>query len=199
MADFSVEDHYSNYVIVGLDEVGRGSWAGPIVVGAVIINRNYDCSRIHDSKTLSKKILHELNGQILAQHTCSIGISHIEEINNSNLNDATAIAMVRAIEKLPVRSNIALVDGNIKLKSNIQTVNVIKGDSISISIAAASIIAKVYRDNYMAQLAEGFPQYLWQQNVGYGTKKHIEQISKYGITPHHRINYKPIQNIAYNK
>ena len=195
MADFSIEDQHSNYVIVGLDEVGRGSWAGPVVVGAVIINRSYDCSGIHDSKTLSKPVLRELSKKILAQHICSIGISDIEEVNSSNLNNATAMAMVRAIESLPVKPGIALVDGNIKLQSSIRTVNVIRGDSISISIAAASIIAKVYRDNYMAKLAEDFPQYVWQKNVGYGTKKHLEQIIKYGISPHHRINYKPIQKI----
>jgi ribonuclease HII len=199
MADFSIEDKYSNNVIVGLDEVGRGSWAGPVVVGAVIINRNYDCTGINDSKTLSKSMLRRLNDQILAHHTCSIGVCNIEEINNSNISLATTLAMYRALEKLLIKPTMIFVDGNVKLESNVPVLNIIKGDSISVSIAAASIIAKVYRDNNMAELAKDYPQYLWHQNVGYGTKKHLEQIIKCGISPHHRINYKPIQQIIYNK
>jgi ribonuclease HII len=195
MANFSIEDQYSNYVLVGLDEVGRGAWAGPIVVGAVIINRNFDCTRIHDSKTLSKPNLLKFSREILTRHICSIGVSDIEEINQSNINQATVSAMLRAIDGLPVKPNMALVDGNIKLDGDIKTLNVIKGDSISVSIAAASIIAKVYRDNYMAKLAIEFPDYLWAKNVGYGTQKHLEGIISYGVSLHHRVNYKPIQKI----
>jgi ribonuclease HII len=195
VANFSIEDQYNNCVLVGLDEVGRGAWAGPIVVGAVIINRDYDCTKIHDSKTLSKSNLLKLSEEILARHICSIGVSDIDEINHSNINHATAAAMVRAINALPVKPNVALVDGNIKLGSNIKTINVIKGDSISVSIAAASIIAKVYRDNYMSELALEFPEYLWEKNVGYGTQKHLEGIISCGVSFHHRVNYKPIKKI----
>ncbi len=195
MANFSIEDQYNDYVLVGLDEVGRGAWAGPIVVGAVIINRDYDCTKIHDSKTLSKSNLRKFSEEILARHICSIGVADIEEINRSNINHATAAAMLRAIDGLPVKPNMALVDGNIKLGGDIKTVNIIKGDSISVSIAAASIIAKVYRDDYMAQLAAEFPDYLWGQNVGYGTQKHLEGIISCGVSLHHRVNYKPIQKL----
>ena len=197
VANFSIEDQYNNYVLVGLDEVGRGAWAGPIVVGAVIINRNFDCTKIHDSKTLSKLNLRKFNEEILARHICSIGVSDVEEINRSNINYATAAAMLRAIDGLPVKPNMALVDGNIKLGGNIKTLNVIKGDSISVSIAAASIIAKVYRDNYMTQLAIEFPNYLWSKNVGYGTQKHLEGIISSGVSLHHRVNYKPIKKILF--
>jgi ribonuclease HII len=197
VANFSIEDQYSDYILVGLDEVGRGAWAGPIVVGAVIINRSFDCTKIHDSKTLSKLNLRKFSEEILTRHICSIGVSEIEEINQSNINYATAAAMLRAIDGLPVKPNMALVDGSIKLGGNIKTLNVIKGDSISVSIAAASIIAKVYRDNYMTQLAIEFPDYLWSKNVGYGTQKHLEGIINSGVSFHHRINYKPIKKILF--
>ena len=197
VANFSIEDQYSDYILVGLDEVGRGAWAGPIVVGAVIINRSFDCTKIHDSKTLSKLNLRKFSEEILTRHICSIGVSEVEEINQSNINYATAAAMLKAIDGLPVKPNMALVDGSIKLGGNIKTLNVIKGDSISVSIAAASIIAKVYRDNYMTQLAIEFPDYLWSKNVGYGTQKHLEGIINSGVSFHHRINYKPIKKILF--
>ncbi len=197
MANFSIEDQYSDYILVGLDEVGRGAWAGPIVVGAVIINRSFDCTKIHDSKTLSKLNLRKFSEEILTRHICSIGVSEVEEINQSNINYVTAAAMLRAIDGLPVKPNMALVDGSIKLGGNIKTLNVIKGDSISVSIAAASIIAKVYRDNYMTQLAIEFPDYLWSKNVGYGTQKHLEGIISSGVSLHHRVNYKPIKKILF--
>jgi ribonuclease HII len=197
VANFSIEDQYSDYILVGLDEVGRGAWAGPIVVGAVIINRSFDCTKIHDSKTLSKLNLRKFSEEILTRHICSIGVSEVEEINQSNINYVTAAAMLRAIDGLPVKPNMALVDGSIKLGGNIKTLNVIKGDSISVSIAAASIIAKVYRDNYMTQLAIEFPDYLWSKNVGYGTQKHLEGIISSGVSLHHRVNYKPIKKILF--
>ena len=193
MASFVIEDQYGNYMIAGADEVGRGSWVGPIVAGAVIINRKYDCSQFNDSKTLTKSNLCKFSKQIFTEHVCGIGVVDIAEINQLNINVATGIAMTRAIANLPANPTMILVDGNIKLQTDIQTQNVIKGDSISVSIAAASIIAKVYRDEYMTRLALDFPEYFWQQNVGYGTKQHSEQIAKHGVSMHHRINYKPIK------
>lgn len=190
------ETEYYPLTIVGIDEVGRGAWAGPLVVGAVIINRQANCEGINDSKTLSKKKLQELNVRILNDHICAIGEASVEEIYDLNINGATTLAMSRAIAKLSKKPEIAFIDGNVGAGLNIRTLNIIKGDSLSISIAAASIIAKVYRDRLMAKLALDFPVYGWENNVGYGTKQHQLGLKLAGICKHHRAGYKPISHLV---
>lgn len=194
MPDLSIEQKYSNYVIAGVDEVGRGAWAGPVVAGAVIV-RNSIIKGINDSKKLSKKKRQELNNAIWQEYNCSIGVASVKEINDNGINQATFIAIDRALEKLSDKATMAFIDGNYNKKFIIPSVNILKGDSKSLSIAAASIIAKVYRDHIMANLSEKFSPYKWGKNVGYGTKHHLEMLLEYGCSPHHRINYKPIAKI----
>lgn len=122
----------------------------------------------------------------------------MEEINNLGLNPATFLAMERALNSLTTSPNLILLDGNYKTNFAIKTLNIIKGDQISISIAAASIIAKTYRDNLMHNLAITYSQYGWGKNVGYGTSYHIEMIKQYGISKHHRKNFKPIKSFVAN-
>lgn len=195
MSNFDFEDRYPERIIAGVDEVGRGAWAGPLVVAAVIIERNKDVEGIADSKTLSKKSLLEMDHKIRSNHIYAIGEATIEEIYKYNINGATSIAMNRALDKLP-RVDMVFVDGNIKLNREVQKLNIIKGDSLSTSIAAASIVAKVYRDSLMCELSKTHPEYHWEKNVGYGTKKHMEALEKYGLTDQHRLGYRPIAALA---
>lgn len=192
-ADLSIEKQYSNYVIAGVDEVGRGAWAGPVVVGAVIIDQHMNHSGIADSKSLSFKMRETLSQTIQAQHKCSIGTASPEEIDKLNINQAIKLSVERAIDALPQRPDLVLLDGNYSFDLSVKKINVIKGDSKSVSIAAASIIAKQYRDKLMMELEKGFQEYMWSKNVGYGTATHIDALKKHGATCHHRASYKPIK------
>lgn len=191
MPDLSIESLYSNYVIAGVDEVGRGCLAGPLVVGAVIIRREGLIAGINDSKKLAVSKRESMSQLIHSNHICAIAVAEVEEINRLGINPATFLAINRALKNLPQLPNMALVDGNYKSKFTVPHVNVIQGDSKSISIAAASIIAKVYRDNLMRALDKQYPHYNWKQNVGYGTKTHLEGLKRHGLSSHHRMNYKP--------
>jgi ribonuclease HII len=193
--DFSIENKYASHIIAGIDEVGRGAWAGPVVAGAVIIRQPSLFNEIIDSKQTSSEERESLNHNIFKDHYCAIGIASVEEINSLGLNPAIFLAMERALNSLNPSPTIALVDGNYKLNFPIQTLSVIKGDQKSISIAAASIIAKTYRDKLMRNLSKEHPQYIWENNVGYGTAKHIEMIKKYGISKYHRKNFRPLLDI----
>ena len=194
--NFSIENKYSDYIIVGIDEVGKGAWAGPVVAGAVIIQQIELFNAIKDSKKLSAQKREKLSAEILTNHHCGIGLATVEEINSLSLNPATILAMERALNSLTPRPSLALIDGNYKTTLPIKTVSIIKGDQKSISIAAASIIAKTYRDRFMQNLAIQYNQYLWEKNVGYGTAYHIEMIKKHGISKYHRKNFKPIKLLA---
>jgi ribonuclease HII len=196
--NFSIESQYSDHVIAGIDEVGRGAWAGPVVAGAVIITQPDLFNEIIDSKETSLRTREKLSSDILRDHHCGIGLATVEEINILGLNPAIFLAMERAIIALPIRPTLALVDGNYKLTLPVKSLSIIKGDQKSISIAAASIIAKIYRDNLMKNLATQQPEYLWRNNVGYGTARHMEMIKKHGISKHHRKNFKPIIASAIN-
>jgi ribonuclease HII len=195
MPDFAIENLYHKNIIVGVDEVGRGSWAGPVVAGAVIINRIKDCSYIDDSKQIPKAKRESFYNKIIQDHDFGIGAASVQEIVQLGLNQATFLAMDRAIAKLKQKPTFALIDGNYKFNIDLQYKSIIKGDCLSISIAAASIIAKVYRDNLMIELAKIWQNYKWETNVGYGTKDHLVLIKKHGICEHHRTNYKPIQEM----
>jgi ribonuclease HII len=191
MPDFSIENTYQG-IIAGIDEVGRGPWAGPVVAAAVILKQSLVPEGINDSKKLNALKREALYDQIREVAEVGIGVVSVEEIDKINIGKATKLAMLRALEQLKIVPQVVLVDGNqpIQVPCIVQTV--IKGDSISLSIAAASIIAKVTRDRMMRELAKEFPVYGWERNVGYGTKAHIQAIEDYGITSHHRKSFKPV-------
>lgn len=205
MPDFSFEDKYSG-LVVGVDEAGRGPWAGPVMAGAVVfLSRKVDkflLDNLDDSKKLSakkrdilyEKLIEERNkGNILA----ATGEASAQEIDNLNILQATFLAMSRAVKNLEKKVDFALVDGNQKPKClgcDCQTI--IKGDARCYSIAAASIMAKVTRDRLMGKLAEQYPFYGFEKNAGYGTKAHIEGLHQHGVVKGvHRLSYKPIRQL----
>ena len=207
MPDWNEENKYTG-TIVGIDEAGRGPWAGPVVAGAVVfLNRDIDSElllSLNDSKKLSAKKREHLYELILEEskkgNLCyGIGVSSAQEIDEINILQATFNAMRRAVEQLSVTPDVALIDGNQTPKPfscNVKTI--IKGDSISMSISAASIVAKVFRDNMMKDLAKKYPYYGFEKNAGYGTKAHIDGLKKYGVIDEHRKSYKPVAEILNN-
>lgn len=208
MPDFSFEDSFKGK-IAGVDEAGRGPWAGPVVAGAVVIlDRNLDpllLNGLDDSKKLSAKKRGQLYDALLeaeakGQLKTGIGEASAEEIDQINILQATFLAMRRAVEALGITPDYALVDGNQTPRPFVCSVKtVVKGDGRSYSIAAASIMAKVYRDRLMCRLAEEFPYYGFEKNAGYGTALHISGLREHGITPQHRKSYRPIQEIILAK
>ncbi len=204
MPDWS-EENKLNGIIAGVDEAGRGPWAGPVVAGAVVfLNREinpYLLKSLNDSKKLSAKKREELYNLLIEEskkkNLCyAIGEASAAEIDEINILQATFNAMRRAVKNLTVKPDIALIDGNqTPIPFDCKTKTVVKGDEISFSISAASIMAKVYRDNLMKKLALKYPQYAFEKNAGYGTKAHIEALKQYGITKEHRKSYKPIAEI----
>ena len=197
--DFSIEDQLgAEQVICGIDEVGRGPLAGPVVAAAVILPRPLPpelCDCIQDSKKLSVK-KRGIISSLLEEHAqTAVGVSTVEEIDQINILQATMLAMQRAHKALQTDIHYALIDGNRAPDLPCRTQTVIKGDQHSLSIAAASIIAKEYRDQVMADLAKQHPHYGWESNAGYGTKIHMEGMRTYGITPHHRRSFSPVSKI----
>ncbi len=202
MPDFEIENNI-NGLSVGVDEAGRGPWAGPVVAGAVLFkNKNLPNELIcglDDSKKLSAKKREKLyemlfNEQNNGNLEIGIGQASAREIDELNILQATFVAMKRAVSQIKTEHNAVLVDGNQNPKCfNCQTQTCIGGDAKSLSIAAASIVAKVYRDRLMKQLAEKYPYYAFEKNAGYGTKAHVEGLKAYGITPEHRLSYKPVK------
>ncbi|MBL4906487.1 MAG: ribonuclease HII [Sneathiella sp.] len=192
--DLSLEKKETG-IVVGLDEVGRGPFAGPVVAAAVILDPANIPEGIQDSKKLSKIKRENLFDQILATSMVGIGEASPSEIDEFNILQATFLAMRRAFETLDKSPDVALVDGNRDPKLGIPTRLIVKGDSISLSIAAASIVAKVTRDRKMCALAKQFPHYGWEKNSGYGTLEHRKGLSLFGITPQHRRSFAPIRKI----
>jgi ribonuclease HII len=182
-------------IVAGVDEAGRGPWAGPVVASAVILNPDNIPAGINDSKKLSEKKRIMLYQEIINSSQVGIGIVSVQDIDKLNILQASLLAMQIAVNNLPVIPDMALIDGNKTPDLQCKSKAIINGDSLSLSIAAGSIIAKVTRDNIMQDLDKQFPQYDWKNNSGYGTKKHQEAINNYGITIHHRISFKPIKNI----
>jgi ribonuclease HII len=175
-------------VEAGVDEVGRGCLAGIVVAASVILSKDTDIPDLNDSKQLSVSERAVLKEKIMEQAVSyAIGTASVEEIDKVNILQATYMAMHRAIEQLNPVPELLLIDGNrFKKYADIPHVCIIKGDATYQNIAAASILAKVYRDEYMQKLAQQYPQYHWGSNVGYPTPQHIEAIRKYGYSPHHR-------------
>ncbi|HJD60028.1 MAG TPA: ribonuclease HII [Rickettsia endosymbiont of Omalisus fontisbellaquei] len=183
------EKKYHNYIVAGIDEAGRGPLAGPVVASAVIIDNANIIPGIKDSKKLSKKKRELLYEQITSNYVWSTAIISHTEIDEINILEATKKACAIAAANLTVKPEIVLVDGNMRFNDK-RFVSIINGDNLSLSIAAASIIAKVTRDRLMLDLSTEFPQYLWHKNSGYGTKEHIEAINKHGLSPYHRKSFK---------
>lgn len=193
MPTFELEEKFQG-IVAGVDEAGRGPWAGPVVAAAVILNREIYPAGINDSKKLTKEKRERLFQELI--NVCDFGVGIVSEtiIDQINILQATKLAMRNAVLELVRRPSLILVDGNQKFEAqDIEVVPVIKGDSKSLSIAAASIIAKVTRDKIMEDLDGEFPEYGWMDNAGYGTAKHIEAIEKYGICKYHRKSYAPIK------
>ena len=196
--DFEIEKNSGFKIVVGVDEAGRGPLCGPVVAGAVIFKK-YDFDDmpiIRDSKQMSEKQREIAYDWIINNPDviCAIGQCSAVEIDEMNILRASLTAMKRAIAALGVEYEYCLVDGN-KMPDNITGQAVVKGDAKSISIAAASIIAKVTRDRIMRELAVKFPQYAWDKNAGYPTQQHLAAIEKYGINEHYRKSYGPVKKI----
>lgn len=176
----------------GCDEAGRGCLAGSVFAAAVILPEDYANDGLNDSKQLSAKRRYELRREIERDALAwAVGVVTPEEIDEINILNASILAMHRALDRLAVRPEAIIVDGNrFKPYRFIPYSTVVKGDGKYLSIAAASILAKTYRDDYMDRLAEEFPQYGWTENKGYPTRVHREAIKKYGPTPYHRKSFR---------
>ena len=179
-------------LIAGIDEVGRGPLIGPVVAAAVILPKKFKLEGLTDSKKLSEKKREEFY-KVIQKEAISIGIGIIDEkrIDEINIYEATKEAMYEAINNLNVKPEHVLIDA-MKLDLDIPSTSIIKGDLLSISISAASVIAKVTRDHMLYEIDKQYPMYDLKNNKGYGTKKHMEAIKEYGITKYHRLSYKPV-------
>ena len=182
-------------LIAGIDEAGRGPWAGPVVSAAVILNEKNIPDGLNDSKKLSEKKRLSLFSSIYNFHSVGVGISSIEEIDTMNVLQATFLSMSRAVNDLNPQPEHVLVDGNLDPGLDFKTDCIVKGDSASLSIAAASIIAKVTRDNLMIELDGEYPYYCWKKNKGYGTSEHRKALEVYGPCKYHRKSFSPINKM----
>jgi ribonuclease HII len=194
MPDLSIEGTHEG-IIAGIDEAGRGPWAGPVVAAAVVLDRKNIPQGIDDSKKLSKKVRERIFAELYESAQVGVGIVSVEEIDALNILQASMLAMSKAFAALPIVPDFALIDGNKIPKLPCPAQFVIKGDSISLSIAAASIIAKVTRDRIMTDLGLAHPEYRWGNNSGYGTKDHQLALAAYGVTEHHRRSFRPIREL----
>ena len=176
----------------GCDEAGRGCLAGSVFAAAVILPKDYTNEELNDSKKLSETMRYKLRETIERDALAwAIGIVTPEEIDKINILHASLLAMHRALDKLKLRPENIIVDGNrFKPYNNTPYTTIVKGDGKYLSIAAASILAKTYRDDYMNKLADEYPQYDWLSNKGYPTKKHRDAIARYGTTPYHRMSFR---------
>ncbi|MFF5513583.1 ribonuclease HII [Staphylococcus capitis] len=188
-------NHDNEALICGIDEVGRGPLAGPVVACAVILNKGHHYLGLNDSKKVPAKQRIILNEELKNNVTCyAYGVATPQEIDDLNIYKATQVAMQRAINQLSIQPTHLLIDA-MKLDNDIHQTSIIKGDAKSVSIAAASIMAKEYRDNYMKELANDYPNYGFEKNVGYGTKQHLEAIDTFGVINEHRKSFEPIKSM----
>ena len=190
MLDYSYENdaHNQGYTIVcGVDEAGRGPLAGPVFAGAVILPENYTHEILNDSKKLSEKKRDLVYDDIIRDAVAwSVGMATEQEIDDINILNATFLAMKRAVDGLNIKPDLAFIDGNRYANTGVKEVTIVKGDSKCMSVAAASIIAKVSRDRFMQEVDKQYPQYQFSKHKGYGTKLHYEMIEQFGISPVHR-------------
>ena len=183
--------YYEGKVEAGCDEAGRGCLAGSVYAAAVILPDGYENPLLNDSKQLTERRRYELRSIIERDAVAwAVGVVTPEEIDHINILNASILAMHRALDQLAVRPEAVIVDGNrFKKYRDLPHTTIVKGDGKYMAIAAASILAKTYRDDYMKQLAKEYPQYDWQSNKGYPTRKHREAIRQHGTTPYHRMSY----------
>jgi ribonuclease HII len=199
MPDFAFETELGCRV-AGVDEVGRGPLAGPVTAAAVVLDPKCIPEGLNDSKKLTAKKRLELYRQLLDCADVSIAHASVAEIDEVNILRASHLAMERAIAGLQVLPEHVLIDGNMIPRGlHLPATTLVKGDSRSISISAASIVAKVCRDCVLVDLAQQHPGYGWETNMGYGSKKHMEALQKLGVTPHHRRSFKPVHNMLYQE
>ncbi len=187
-----LENHYYDGLVeAGCDEAGRGCLAGSVYAAAVILPKDYTNAGLNDSKKLTERQRYRLREAIERDALAwAVGVVTPDEIDKINILNASFLAMHRALDALKLRPEAVIVDGNrFKPYRNLPYTTIVKGDGKYLSIAAASILAKTYRDDYMNKLAEEYPQYDWRGNKGYPTKKHREAIREHGITPYHRRSY----------
>lgn len=184
-------------LVAGIDEAGRGPLAGPVVAAAVILNPNCTPAGLRDSKTLPEKRRKELAAALWTCARIGVGIASVEEIDSLNILQASLLAMTRAAANLPVAPTACIVDGAIRPRLACPAYAVVRGDSRSLSIAAASIIAKTTRDRMMKELAREFPAYAWERNKGYGVEEHRLALARFGVTPHHRRSFAPVHDRLY--
>ena len=196
MPDFAIEDGCRG-IVCGVDEVGRGPLAGPVVAAAVIIDRGCFAdelaSRLDDSKLLPRDMREACYQALLGCARIGVGAASVREIDRINILRASLLAMSRAVAALGVRPDLALIDGNIAPALPCAAKTVVGGDGLSFSIAAASVIAKVTRDRIMRSLAKRHPNYAWDTNVGYSTRAHFAAIASFGVTVHHRRSFAPVR------
>ena len=196
---FDFEDHLrlsGAHRIAGADEAGRGPLAGPVVAAAVVLDLASVPEGLNDSKVLTAKKRSALLEMILTCADVGVGLASVAEIDEFNILRASHLAMNRAIAELDVAPDHVLIDGNLVPRDlTLSATAVVKGDSLSLSIAAASIVAKTRRDAIMWDLAQQYPGYGWERNQGYPTKCHKEALRNLGVTPHHRRSFKPVHNM----
>ena len=194
--DFTIEQSAidaGHTLIAGVDEVGRGPLCGPVTAAAVILDPQNIPAGLNDSKKLTAKRREVLYDLLLECATVSVAHATVAEIDELNILRASHLAMERAVAGLPKTPDHVLIDGNLIPKGlTISAQAVVKGDGKSVSIAAASIVAKTVRDRIMVDLAQQYPGYGWEKNAGYPTAVHLESLQKLGVTPHHRRSFKPV-------
>ena len=191
-------EYYENSI--GIDEVGRGCLAGPVVAAAVVLPRNFEKFTLKDSKKLSYKQRQEAFKKIRKNSIYALGIVSEVQIDKINILNATFHAMNKALKQIEnFKKFKVFVDGPYSFdKSNKNIVPIVGGDTKIPSIMAASIVAKCFRDNYMMKISKNYPSYKWEKNFGYGTKEHLKNITKQGVCKHHRKSFSPIHNILSN-
>lgn len=202
MPDFSYEldaAKAGHLRICGVDEAGRGPLAGPVVAAAVVLDatalQEPVWQKLDDSKKMSAAARNTLFEAIMKSADVGVGICDVDDIDRLNILGATMQAMAKAVAGLSRQADLALIDGNRKPALACDAVTIVKGDAKSLSIAAASVIAKVTRDRIMADLARQFPGYGWERNAGYGTAEHMAALTRLGATPAHRQSFAPVKNL----
>jgi ribonuclease HII len=198
--NFRIKNKILMKIIAGVDEVGRGSLIGPVYAAAVILNKNINLKILKDSKSIKKDKREILSKYIKKNSIWAIAKSSKDEIDKINILQASLLAMKRAIKKLKKKPSQVLVDGNkAPLMNNYKIKAIIKGDKKIPAISAASIIAKVARDNFIISLSKKNKGYYWDKNFGYGTKQHLKALKKLGITKYHRKTFAPVSKISIHK
>ena len=186
--------------VAGVDEVGRGPLAGPVTAAAVVLDPARIPDGLNDSKKLTARARERLYAELMACAEVSVAHASVAEIDELNILRASHLAMERALAGLALAPEHALIDGNMIPRGlELPATALVKGDARSVSISAASIVAKICRDRVLVDLAQHHPGYGWETNMGYGSKKHMSALSHLGVTPHHRRSFKPVHNILYQE